>query len=77
MTINGKRNFTYNGRKYRIADLYKQDAKPGMKYLITAWVDGQWKSMYNTAGWYLEQFKTIKDAQRYVRDWDFLLENMF
>lgn len=78
MTINGKRTFKYNGRKYRIENMYKQDAKPGMKYFITAEDEnGLWKSMYNTAGWNIEQFRTIKDAQRFVRAWDFMLESMY
>lgn len=32
--------------------------------------------LYNKFGWRLEYFKTIKEAQAYVKYWDFTLEAM-
>lgn len=75
MTINGKRNFTHNGKKYYIADLPQadRDKSEGDKYYITIVEDDRYRIAFNNIGWNVERFKTIKDAQRYVRDWDFLL----
>lgn len=75
MTINGNRRFNYNGKKYLIQDLPKQDRTDGKKYFITVDAgDGFFKIAYNVTGWTMEKFSTIKDAQRYVRNWDFLLD---
>lgn len=74
MTINGNRRFNYNGKRYLIQDLPKQDRTGNNKYYITLEVNGIWKIAYNVTGWTLEKFATIKDAQRYVRNWDFLLD---
>lgn len=76
MTINGKRDFTYNGKKYHIQDLPKQDRTDGMKYCICFVINGLYRLAYNNIGWNIEKFATIKDAQRYVRDWDFILDTM-
>lgn len=68
MIINGKRKFNYNGRRY----LIQKDPKG---YYITAETDnGTYGLLYNIYNWNIEYFKTIKDAQRYVRDWDFVLD---
>ena len=81
MTINGKRNFKFNGKKYQVMNMYEADRKnpeinkdPKNKYsLAVADENGIWRncvSRYNLDGVF---FKTIKEAQRYVRDWDFTL----
>lgn len=74
MIITGRRNFTHNGKKYRVENLRKEDAEPGKKYMITAWEDDQWKVMY-AAGWYLRQFATIKEAQCYVVEYSYVLKS--
>ena len=74
MTINGNRRFNFNGKRYFIQDLPKQDREYGKKYFITFDVNGIWKTAYNNICWNIEKFATIKDAQRYVRNWDFLLD---
>lgn len=78
MTINGKRYFTYNGKKYYIANLPKQDRIEKKKYYVCfVTEDGFFKSAYNRFGWELEKFETIKQAQIYVRDWDFALDTLY
>ena len=78
MTINGKRDFTYNGKKYHKTDLPKADRVDDKKYFIS-FVDanGIYKPAYCNIGWELEKFKTIKEAQRYVRDWDWTLDTLY
>lgn len=75
MTINGQRRFSFNGKKYFIQDLPKADVVDGRKYYITVYENGWWKIAY-AFGVDIQKFETIKDAQRYVRDWDFTLETM-
>ena len=43
MTINGKRDFTYNGKKYHIQDLPKQDRTDGKKYCICFVINGLYR----------------------------------
>ena len=74
MTINGNRRFNYNGKRYFIQDLPKADRADGKKYFITCDVNGIWRTAYNNITWNIEKFRTIKEAQRYVRDLDFLLD---
>lgn len=74
MTINGKRDFTFNGKKYHVQDLPKQDRADGMKYCICFVIKGFYVLAYNKLGWNIEKFASIKDAQRYVRDYDFFLD---
>lgn len=74
MTINGKRDFTFNGKKYHVQDLPKQDRTEGKKYCICFVIKGFYVLAYNKIGWNIEKFASIKDAQRYVRDYDFLLD---
>lgn len=74
MTINGKRNFNHNGKKYYIQNLPKADIIGNKKYNIAIVENGIYRIAYNKLGWTMEKFETIKDAQRYVRDYDFLLE---
>ena len=76
MTINGQRRFNHNGRRYLVQDLPKQDRRGKEKYFLTFEVNGFWKTAYNNIGWNIEHFNTIKDAQRYVRDWDFILDTL-
>lgn len=78
MTINGKRNFKYNGKRYHIMNLPKQDQEGKKKYCISFVDDnGFIKLAYNNIGWALEKFETIKEAQRYVRDWDWILDTLY
>lgn len=78
--IDGRREFCYNGRKFRVQNLCEADKKtPKEKYYLTVREkkDGYFSPAYNNTSWNLEHFETIKDAQRYVRDWDFMLETMW
>ena len=77
MTINGNRRFNYNGRRYLIQDLPRQDRTGNNKYFITFEKDGIFQTAYNNIVWNIEKFATIKDAQRYVRNWDFLLDTLY
>ena len=78
MTINGRRNFTYNGKKYRVMNLCKQDLEGNRKYFVSILQsNGFYSPAHNVAGWDLVKFETIKDAQRYVRDWDFMLDTLY
>ena len=75
MTINGKRNFKYNGKQYQVVDLMKADRENGKKYAVAIVNENGFARLaYNIFGWELEKFSTIKEAQRYVRDWDFALD---
>ena len=65
------RNFTYNGRKFRVSNLLKADMKDGNKYMLDEIREGgRTELMYNSVGWELLKFKTIKDARKWVRDWE-------
>ena len=78
MTIDGRRVFTYNGRKYMVQNLQQADKRNDKeKYYLTVECNGFWKTAYNNIGWDVEHFNTIKDAQRYVRDWDFILDTLY
>ena len=68
MTINSNRTFQYNGFKYYIQTVGKK------QYAITRIINDRPVLMYNKIGWDMPTFSTIKDAKRYVRDWDFILE---
>lgn len=77
LIIRNTRSFTYNGRKYYIADLDSKNIQStGMKYFITQVIDGTYKIMYNCINWELPKFKTLKDAMRYVRDYDSFLKEL-
>ena len=74
LTINGRRQFRYNGRKFYVTDLLKADRTDGRKYYVQeVGEDGRFHIMYNALGCEIEKFATIKDAQRFVRNWDFLM----
>ena len=45
-------------------------------YLCEGLPGGVLAPLYNKFGWRLESFKTIKEAQAYVKYWDFTLEAM-
>lgn len=45
-------------------------------YLCEVLPSGVLVPLYNKFGWRLEYFKTIKEAQVYVKYWDFTLEAM-
>lgn len=71
LSITSGRSFTYNGRKYHVSDLPKSDQKDGNKYCIDEVMkDGRFELMHCSIGWDLLKFKTIKDARRWIRDWD-------
>ena len=71
MTINCNRRFIYNGIKYYIQTIGKK------QYSISRIEkDGRFTQLYNNIVWDMPIFDNIKDAKRYVRDWDFTLEAM-
>lgn len=78
MTINGRRNFTYNGRKYHVENnpKYGRMRETDNYYLTEVDEFGNTKILFENIGWDMPMFETIKEAQRYVRDWDFMLETM-
>lgn len=59
-----------------VQNLPKQERKGKEKYYLTVEKNGSLKPAYNNIGWELEHFETIKDAQRYVMDWDFILDEL-
>lgn len=70
-----KRRFLYNGRRYMVQN--RPDKGPAEKYyLCVVLPGGVLAPLYNKFGWRLEYFKTIKEAQAYVKYWDFTLEAM-
>lgn len=77
MTINGRRKFRSNaGKRYMVTDLYKQDTEAGKYryYMMVAGGPGKnykicYGSMLN-----MLKFRTIKEAQRYVRDWECVIQ---
>lgn len=78
MTINGRRNFVYNGKKYYVQDNPKKgrQRETDNYYLMEVEESGTMEILYEKIGWEIPKFETIKEAQRYVRDWDFMLETM-
>lgn len=71
-----KRRFSYNGRRYMVQN--RPDKGPAEKYyLCEVLPSGVLAPLYNKFGWRLEYFKTIKEAQAYVKYWDFTLEAMW
>lgn len=70
LRITGKRRFNYKGNRYFVQDC-PRPSETG-KYIATIWTGKGWSILYN---WdmSIEKFRTIKDAQRYIRDnWDIL-----
>lgn len=78
MTINGRRNFSFNGRKYYVQNNPKKGRanEKDNYYLMEVEESGKMEILYEKFGWAIPMFETIKEAQRYVRSWDFLLETM-
>lgn len=78
MTINGRRSFTNNGRRYYVQNnpKYGRKRETDNYYLTEVDESGAMKILYENIGWEIPKFETIKEAQRYVRDWDFMLETM-
>lgn len=68
LKIDGRRTFVYNNKHYRIQNLPAKDRTDGKKYYITVLNNNIYMCCYMMGE--LPKFKTIKDAQRYVRDWD-------
>ena len=61
-----KRRFSYNGRRYMVQN--RPDKGPAEKYyLCEVLPGGVLAPLYNKFGWRLEYFKTIKEAQVYVK----------
>ncbi len=75
MTINGRRKFrSTTGKRYLVTDLYKQDMRDGYRYyMMVANNAGNYKICYSSMLEILK-FRTIKEAQRYVRDWEFIIK---
>lgn len=75
MTINGRRNFTYKGRKFYVQDNPKRGRKndDDNYFLSEEWENGMLYILYERYSYDIPKFKTIKDAQRYVRDYEFLI----
>lgn len=70
-----KRRFSYNGRRYMVQN--RPDKGPAEKYyLCEVLPSGVLLPLYNKFSWRLEYFKTIKEAQVYVKHLDFTLEAM-
>ena len=72
MRITSGRKFSYNGRKYYIQNTGHKEKN--QKYMIQEVRDGRYICLCNKLGYDMPTFETIKDARRYVRDWDFTLE---
>ena len=71
LKITSGRNFTFHNRKFRVADLPKADQSDNKKYMIQEITkDGSSNLMYNSIGWELLKFPTIKEARRWIRDWE-------
>ena len=67
MTVNGRRSFTCNGRKFFVQDTPKQDKRTeDDNYYLTMMVNGLCKIAYLPPCWDPQHFRTIKDAQRFV-----------
>lgn len=80
MCINGKREFSFNGRRYRVFDLSSREkAVSGKKYGLMFKPDGDdfYHIAQTAAGFEVLMFSTIKEAQRYVEGWDFMITNCF
>lgn len=78
LKITSGRNFTFHNRKFRVADLPKADQKGNKKYMIQEITkDGSCNLMYNAIGWELLKFPTIKEARRWVRDWEAYTKPLF
>lgn len=78
MTINGRRNFTNNGRRYYVQNnpKYGRKRENDNYYLTEVDESGNTKILYENIGWEIPKFETIKEAQRYVCEWDFMLETL-
>lgn len=78
MTINGRRRFCFNGRKYYIANTLKADMKSEKDkyYICEVDQDGITQILYDSLGWEIRKFETVKEAQRFVRNWDWMLEKI-
>ena len=81
MTINGRRTFrsAESKKKYWVVDMCKRDKPkyPGKRYCLQVAEPGS--DRYKLCCDYLLdtlKFETIKEAQRYVRDWEFTIQTM-
>lgn len=69
----GGRDFYFHGRHFHISDLIGK--KDSYKYYVTEIDDkGFPKTLLNTCGWVLQSFKTIREARRFVADWEDFLQ---
>ena len=80
MTINGRRAFrSDSGKRYLVTDLYKQDLEPGKGYryymMVAENANATYRICYNLSLKMLK-FSTIKEAQKYVRDWEGIIQTL-
>lgn len=78
MTINGNRKFNFNGKSYYVQTNPKsnRESENDNYYLTLVTDSGMSLVLYNCCGWDVPKFKTIKEAQKYVVDWEFVLVTM-
>lgn len=67
---NSNRRFKFEGKTYYVGNITTKPTKKGeLKYLLYEILPGdKWVLQYDLC-YELLKFKTIRDAQRYVRDW--------
>lgn len=78
LKITSGRNFSFHNRKFHVADLPKADQKDGEKYMIQEIMkDGSYSIMHNSINWEMLKFPTIKEARRWVSDWEWCTKALF
>ena len=78
LKITSGRNFSFHNRKFRVADLPKADRTDGKKYMIQEITkDGSCSIMYNSINWEMLKFPTIKEARRWISDWEWCTKALF
>lgn len=75
--INGNKVFRWNGRSYLAQKLEERDKEAGKKYYLTIKDDGHYKPIVDVTNYNLLKFKSIPEAQRYIRSWDFMTTTMY
>lgn len=67
MKLNSNRNFRgLDGKRYQVNN---QPGKCEKKYVLRVFKNGWWELCFNSITQDVLQFATIRDAQKYVRDW--------
>lgn len=79
LKITSGRNFSFHNRRFHVADLPKADQKDGEKYMIQEITkDGSsCNIMYNSINWEMLKFPTIKEARRWISDWEWCTKALF